>query len=138
MEAETAAEEVRAAGWDRLSEGRVCWDPHLPALAAEELARVLDDLLVRQEAVGLLLAQHKHLPQRHPERPHVTGRGELALWTERICSGAWSVKSFQSAPSAAQHEDASGEMLQKEPEVTAHTQVPQALRRNSVHRGKAL
>lgn len=63
--------------------------PYLPALAAEELARVLNDLLVCEEAVGLLLAQHKHLPQGHPERPHVTGRGELALEeqkTEKICS----------------------------------------------------
>lgn len=67
------------AGWQWLREGRAPWVPYLPALAAEELPRVLDDLLVREEAVGLLLAQHKHLPQGHPERPHVTGCGELAL-----------------------------------------------------------
>lgn len=53
--------------------------PYLPALVAEELAGVLDDLLVRHVGVGLLPAQREGLPQRHSERPHVAGRCELAL-----------------------------------------------------------
>ena len=51
----------------------------LPALVSEELASVFDDLLIRQQTVGLLLAQGEDLPQGHPKRPHVTGRGELPL-----------------------------------------------------------
>lgn len=84
---------MRAAGRNSQQEGvaegrrEELFAAHLPALAAEELARVLDDLLVRQEAVGLLLAQHKHLPQGHPKGPHVTGCGELALWTESQNNG---------------------------------------------------
>lgn len=128
--------------------------PYLPALAAEELARVLNDLLVCEEAVGLLLAQHKHLPQGHPERPHVTGRGELALEEEKgedlLSPAAPAAKPFHSAPCAAQHEGAPGEMLQKELPAThtgmtgllvgqeQHVEVPQELRRCSFHRGKAL
>lgn len=54
---------------------------HLPPLVPEELSGVLDDLLVRQLGVGLLLAEGEGFPQRHPEGPHVAGRGELALFT---------------------------------------------------------
>lgn len=53
--------------------------PHLSSLVPEELASVLDDLFVRQQAVGLLLAQGEDLPQRDAEGPHVAGRGELTL-----------------------------------------------------------
>ena len=53
--------------------------PHLFALIPEELAGVLDDLLVRELAVGLLLAQGQDLPERDGEGPHVAGHGELTL-----------------------------------------------------------
>lgn len=56
---------------------------YLPPLVPKELPRVLDDLLVRQPAVGLLLAQGEHLPQRHAKSPDVAGGGELALQGER-------------------------------------------------------
>lgn len=52
---------------------------HLSPLVPEELASVLYDLFVRQQAVGLLLAQSEDLPQGDPERPDVTGCGELTL-----------------------------------------------------------
>lgn len=58
---------------------RVCDVAHLSSLVPEELASVLDDLLVGQQAVGLLLAQREDLPQGDAERPHVAGRGELTL-----------------------------------------------------------
>lgn len=159
VEAETAAEEVRAAGrpwqhpagWEWLREGRAPWVPYLPALAAEELPRVLDDLLVREEAVGLLLAQHKHLPQGHPKRPHVAGCGELALWTERICSAQVPVQQSPFSPHPLQLNTRMhlGKCSKKSQPSHTHRDdravcgagvargVPQALRRCSFHRGKA-
>ena len=52
---------------------------YLSLLVPEELAGVLDDLLVVELGVRLLLAEGQHLPHRHPEGPHVAGRGELTL-----------------------------------------------------------
>lgn len=52
---------------------------HLSALVPEELASVLYHLFVGQQTVGLLLTQGEDLPQRDAKRPHITGRGELAL-----------------------------------------------------------
>lgn len=71
---------VETLGCEQVSDrrsGHVC--SYLPALAAEELSGVLDDLLIREEAVGLLLTQDEHLPQGDPKRPDVAGCGELAL-----------------------------------------------------------
>lgn len=45
--------------------------PYLLALVSEELPGILDDLLIGELAVGLLLAQHEHLPQRHPKGPDI-------------------------------------------------------------------
>ena len=52
---------------------------HLSALVPEELASVLYDLFVRQQAVGLLLTKGEDLPQGDTKRPYVAGRGELTL-----------------------------------------------------------
>lgn len=51
----------------------------LPALVPEELAGILDDLLVCKLPKGLGSAKHQHLPQGHSEGPHVTGCCELPL-----------------------------------------------------------
>lgn len=64
----------------------VLMDPsHLSALVPEELARVLDDLFVGQQAVRLLLTQSEDFPQRHAKRPHVARRGELPLQEAAGC-----------------------------------------------------
>ena len=52
---------------------------YLSLLVPEELAGVLDDLLVGQRSVGLLLAERQDLPQHHAEGPHVARRRELTL-----------------------------------------------------------
>lgn len=52
---------------------------HLLVLVAEELAHVLDHLIVRELAVRLLLTQGQGFPKRHAERPDVTRRGEFTL-----------------------------------------------------------
>lgn len=51
----------------------------LPALVPEELAGILDDLLVCKLSKGLGPAEHQHLPQGHSEGPYVTGCCELPL-----------------------------------------------------------
>lgn len=56
-----------------------CVSPHLSALVPEELASVLYDLFIRQQAVGLLLTQSEDLPQGDSKGPHVTGCGEFTL-----------------------------------------------------------
>lgn len=52
---------------------------HLSALVPEELASVLYHLFVRQQTVGLLLAQGEDLPQGDTKGPHVASCGELTL-----------------------------------------------------------
>lgn len=52
---------------------------HLSALVPEELASVLYDLFIGQQAVGLLLTQSEDLPQGDTKCPDVTGCGELTL-----------------------------------------------------------
>lgn len=63
----------------RLAPAGTAAHAHLSALVPEELASVLYDLFIGQQAVGLLLTQSEDLPQGDPERPHVTRSGELAL-----------------------------------------------------------
>lgn len=43
------------------------------------VGEVVDDRLVRQLLVRLAASQGQHLPQRHPERPHVTMAAEVTL-----------------------------------------------------------
>lgn len=54
---------------------------YLSTLVSEELPSVVDDLFVREVGVWLLLTNAQHLPQCDAESPHVTGCGELTLWT---------------------------------------------------------
>lgn len=63
-------EKRRRAEWRGIKED-------LSALVPEELASVLYDLFIGQQAVWLLLTQSEDLPQGDTKRPYVTGSGEL-------------------------------------------------------------
>lgn len=52
---------------------------YLSALVSEELASIVDDLLIREGGIRLLLTNAQHLPQSDSERPHIARRGELTL-----------------------------------------------------------
>lgn len=55
------------------------FEAHLLVLVAEELAHVLDHLVIGELRVRLLFAQGRRFPECYTEGPHVTGHGEFAL-----------------------------------------------------------
>lgn len=65
--------QLEQRGWTEWWSG----EKDLSPLVSEEFAGVLDDLFIRQQAVGLLLTQSEDLPQSYSKCPHITSCCEL-------------------------------------------------------------
>lgn len=76
---------------DLLGGGRGGGQVPLPAVAVEEVAHVLDDLLVAELGEGLRAAEGEDFPQRHGERPHVALGRELALKDIEFLARRWGI-----------------------------------------------